>query len=73
MSWKRGWSLRDLKSKKLIVHLTPAMHGAVANEATKAGISMGEYVRRAVKKSLDLERLVTTPVIPTTMGAIDEY
>ena len=64
--------MSDLKSKKLIVHLTPQMHEDIANYAKRLGISMGEYVRRALTKSIDLERVdVRAPII--SVEKIDEY
>ena len=61
-----------MKSKKLIVHLTPKMHEEIANISKRVGVSMGEYVRRAITKSIDLERLgMPAPII--SMEKIDEY
>ena len=64
--------MSDLKSKKLIVHLTPQMHKDVAYSAKRLKISMGEYVRRALTKSIDLERVdMRAPII--SVEKIDEY
>ena len=48
------------------------MHEEIANISKRVGVSMGEYVRRAIAKSIDLERLdISAPII--SMEKIDEY
>ena len=52
--------------------MTPKMHEEIVNVSKRDGISMGEYVRRALAKSLDLERVdVFAPII--SVEKIDEY
>ena len=64
--------MSDIKSKKLIVHLTPKMHEEVSIVAKRIGISMGEYVRRSLSKSLDLEQIeLRAPII--CLEDVDEY
>lgn len=54
------------------MHLTPQMHKDVAYSAKRLKISMGEYVRRALTKSIDLERVdMRAPII--SVEKIDEY
>jgi hypothetical protein len=37
--------MSETKSKKLIIHLTPSMHGAIKARAADSKVSMAEYVR----------------------------
>jgi hypothetical protein len=43
----------DVKSKKLILHVTPSMHDAVKQAAEREGVSMAEYIRGALQQRIE--------------------
>ena len=59
------------KSKKMIIHVTPSMHADLKAAASKANVSMSEYVRSSIQQRMDLAAVLTAQLKKT--GASREY
>lgn len=65
-------------TKKLIVHIEPELHARLTAQAEERGQTLGELVRRALKKGIALDVVteqfgmkLTVPNLETRSGPID--